>query len=327
MCGLSTRLKNQGFARRVRPRTGKICGVKIRIRYRHNPREVKRDLSRFFSMSLTLLAMLVVALLSALVSMRLAIHAGEVEVPNLAGLTLDEASAQTSKAKLNLGVENRFYSTTVPAGRVLSQSPLPGVSVRKGWHMRITESIGPQRVDIPDTVGMTERDAAMAVRRASLDLGTLSRLPAPGASDIVLAQTPPANAEGVDKPQVSLLLSTAETPAAKAFVMPNLVGISFSAASAKMREMDLRLWAIVPQAAAGAETTSPAGAAPAVALVPAGVVVTQAPAAGMRVTAADSPHVKMSAGAAPSSPSPSNGAERVSQPAPVVRLNPSATQP
>ena len=134
--------------------------VPIRIRYRHNPREVKRDLSRFFSMSLTLLAMLTVALLSALLAMRFAIHAGEVEVPNLAGLTLDEASRLASKGKLNLTVENRFYSTTVPAGRVLSQSPEPGESVRRGWHMRITESIGPQRVSIPDTVGMNSRDAA-----------------------------------------------------------------------------------------------------------------------------------------------------------------------
>jgi beta-lactam-binding protein with PASTA domain len=248
--------------------------------------------------------------------MRLAIHTGEVEVPNLAGMTVEEAADKTTSARLNLTVENRFYSTTVPAGRVLSQSPAPGASVRKGWHMRITESMGPQRVTIPDTVGMNERDAGMAIRRASLDIGATAHLPSPGAQDTVLAQTPPANAEGVDKPEVSLLLSQPESAAPRAYVMPNLVGMSYSAASAKMRDMDLRIYAIVPQQAS-ADPTAPAPAA----MLPAGVVLSQTPAAGMRVSTAESPKVKMSA-AASASPAPAPLA-----PAAVTPATPAAPTP
>ena len=153
----------------------------------------------------------------------------------------------------------------------------------------------------------------------------------------MLAQTPPANAEGVDKPQVSLLLSAPETPAAKAWVMPNLVGLSYSAASARMREMDLRVYAIVPQAASIAPVQGVAApgssgpvapVAPVVQLQPAGVVVSQVPAAGMRVTAADNPRVKMSAGAARpagadvSAATPAGAAAQQSTPAPVVRVTP-----
>lgn len=279
--------------------------MKIRLRYRHNPEEVRAGATRYFRMGMVLLAMSTVALLSALITMRLAIHTAEVEVPNLSGMTVDEAGDKTGGALLNLTVENRFYSTTVPAGRVLSQSPVAGATVRKGWHVRVTESLGPQRVTIPDAVGMNEHDAGMAIRRASLDLGTLAYLPSPGAADIVLAQTPPANAEGIEKPEVGLLLSQAAIAAPKAYVMPNLVGMSFSAANAKMKEMDLHVWAIVPQPATpAADPANPASAAPTpvpVALVPAGVVVSQIPAAGGRVTAADNPHVKMSAGAPASS--------------------------
>ena len=274
--------------------------MKIRLRYRDNTKEVKAEASRYFRMSMVLLAMSTVALLSALITMRLAIHTAEVEVPNLSGMTVEEAGSKTGSSRLNLTVENRFYSTTVPAGRVLSQSPAAGSTVRKGWHVRVTESLGPQRATIPDTVGMNEHDAGMAIRRSSLDMGTLAYLPSPGAADVVLAQTPPANAEGVDKPEVGLLLSQPEAAAAKVYVMPNLVGMSYSAANARMKDMELHVWAIVPQPAAQtADPSAPTGTpAPApVSLVPAGVVVSQVPAAGARVSAADNPHVKMSAGA------------------------------
>ena len=293
--------------------------MKIRVRYRDNAGEVTANAARIFRISMTVLAMSTVALLSALITMRLAIHTGEVEVPNLGGLTVEEAAEKTTGARLNLTIENRFYSTTVPAGRVLSQSPAAGATVRKGWHMRITESIGPQHVTIPDTVGMNEHDAGAAIRRASLDLGALAYLPSSGPPDTVLAQTPPANAEGVDKPEIGLLLSQSQTAAPVAYVMPNLAGMSFSAANARMRDMDLHVWAIVPQPAApAADPSAPAGTAPPAPalLVPAGVVVSQVPAAGMRVSSADNPHVKMSAGAPASS-----------APAPATATSPSAATP
>lgn len=279
--------------------------MSIRLRYRHNPQEVAAQAVRWFRISMVVLAVSTVALLSALITMRLAIHTAEVEVPNLAGMTVEEAGATSTSALLNLTVENRFYSTTVPAGRILSQSPAAGSTVRKGWHMRVTESLGPQQATIPNTLGLNEHDAGMAIRRAALDLGTLAYLPAAGPADTVLAQTPPADGEGIEKPEVGLLLSQAETAAPKAWVMPNLVGLSYSAANARMKELDLHVWAVVPQPAAPpADPTAPPGTTPSpapVVLVPAGVVVTQTPVAGTRVSAADNPHVKMSAGA-PASP-------------------------
>ncbi len=306
--------------------------MKIRVRYRNNTGEVKHGISRAFSIGLTLLAMSTAALLGALLTMRVAIHASEVKVPNLAGQTLDDAADLTHDAKLNLTVENRFYSTTVPAGRVLSQFPAAGTSVRKGWHMRITESIGPQRIPIPDTLGMDQRDAATAIRRASLDLGTLAHIAAPGPADVVLAQTPAPNAEGVDKPEVSLLLSQPIESAHSAWVMPNLVGLNYTTAKARMKEMSLPLYAITPQAAApveaavAADGTVPAEAPP-VPAAPSGPIAAQSPAPGARVTAADNPHVTM-AHAAYTAPAPATASPPAAAPsqsaAPIVRVQPAA---
>lgn len=162
---------------------------------------------RFFNILLGALAMLAVALLSAFLTMRLVIHGREVEVPNVTGLTIAEAGRAAARLGLNLNLENHFYSTTTPAGRVLSQFPAPGTRVRREWVLRIAESIGPQRVSVPNVVGETEREASVTIRRLALDLGTVAYIPAAGPTGVVLAQTPTPDAAGVDGPRISLLVS------------------------------------------------------------------------------------------------------------------------
>ncbi len=167
---------------------------------------------RIFNILLGALAMLAVALLSAFLTLRLAIHGREVVVPDLSGETIAEAAANATNLGLSVNLENRFYSTTVPAGRVFSQSPRPGTKVRRQWTLRITESLGPQRVSVPNVIGKTERAAAVEIRRLALELGTVAYLPAPVPPGIVLTQTPTPNATGIDGPRVSLLVS--ESPGA-----------------------------------------------------------------------------------------------------------------
>ena len=135
------------------------------------------SINRFFNIVLGALAMLVVALLSAFITMRLAIHGREVKVPNLAGLTLADASKQTRSLGLRLTLENRFYSPNTPPGHVLAQYPLPGVTVRRQWAVRVTESLGPQKVAIPDVIGQSERTASINIRRLGLDLGAVASVP------------------------------------------------------------------------------------------------------------------------------------------------------
>ncbi len=188
---------------------------------------------------LTAMAMIVVTLFSAAITLRIALHGHEVTVPDLAGLTVSEASDAALRTGIDLTIENRFYSTTVPAGRILSQAPAAGSSVRHGWQVRVTESLGPQQVTIPDVLGEPVRQASINVRKMQLDLGTLAHIGAPGDPDMVLAQTPPPNA-GVDQPRVNLLLSSTER-ASDEFVMPSFLGMSFATANHMALELGLRV--------------------------------------------------------------------------------------
>jgi beta-lactam-binding protein with PASTA domain len=188
---------------------------------------------------LTGMAMTAVMLISAAITLRVALHVREVTVPGLTGRTMQEASQSALQSGVDLVIENRFYSTTVPAGRVLSQSPQADTVVRHGWQVRVAESLGPQQVTIPDVVGETVRDASVDLRRDRLDLGALAHIDAPGTADMVLAQTPSPDA-GVDQPQVNLLLSgTASNSGANAVVLPSFVGMSAAGAIRAASELGL----------------------------------------------------------------------------------------
>src|SRR4051794_22793842 len=117
-----------------------------------------RSLLRALWMALLLI---IVALASALIAMSLAIHGREVQVPDVRGKTPSEARQLTDGSGLNSQVERQYYSPTVPAGRVLSQMPAPGTTVRRGWDVRLALSLGPQRIAIPEVVGQSQRAAAI----------------------------------------------------------------------------------------------------------------------------------------------------------------------
>src|SRR6266851_998907 len=258
-------------------------------------------MKRFFNLLLGALAMLAVAMLSAFITMRLAIHGREVKVPNLAGLTLSEASRKASSLGLRLNLENRFYSADTPTGHVLAQSPAPGATVRREWAVRVTESLGPQQVAIPDVVGQSERTASVNIRRLSLDLGTVAHLAVPDEGGVVLAQTPGPNAAGVDRPRVSLLLSQPEeAPAQATFVMPSLTGLTLSAAAARVAASGLHIVSAEELSAPAPVTSAPAstGAVPAAPAAPTpgvstGTVVAQTPPAGHRVVKGDAVRVSL----------------------------------
>ena len=112
-----------------------------------------RSVKNFFQVASLLLLLLAVALLSAVTTMQFAIHGAEVQVPALKGMTVADARSETAGLGLNLDVDNRYYSADVAAGHILSQSPAPGTVVRREWLVRVAESLGPQKVEVPAVVG------------------------------------------------------------------------------------------------------------------------------------------------------------------------------
>jgi len=255
---------------------------------------ILQSLKRASTVILGGLAMICVAMVCAFVSLRIAIHGREVEVPNLAGLSDADAASAAKDLGLNLSVENRFYSPTVPQNQVLSQLPVAGARVRRGWQVRITESLGPQQVSVPDVTGQTERPASLILRRLLLDVSGVAHLPAPAPSGIVLAQSPPPNSKGMNGPKVSLLVSDDEIAADEpAYVMPSIVGLTVGAASLRLADAGLHIGTSqTPELTQ--DQTDAAPAETVAASTGAATITSQSPLAGHKVTRADTIHVTLS---------------------------------
>ncbi len=243
---------------------------------------------RFFRLVLGVMALGVVALLSALTTMRFAIHGAEVAVPNLAGLSMAEAAQKMRADGLNLNIENRFYSAETPSGRVLAQSPAPGVVVRREWHVRVTESLGPQRIAIPNVIGQRQREAAIFIRRTGLELGSQAYLPVPSSQpDTIIAQSPPPNASGVDRPRVSLLLSQVLPLQATSYVMPDFTGQNLAAAIATINGAGFKLAPTQADTVAIPSVAATGSLAPPQPTTAPGTIIAQSPLAGYRITAGE----------------------------------------
>jgi beta-lactam-binding protein with PASTA domain len=127
---------------------------------------------KFLTFVLRLMVLVIVFLVSALVAMRFAIHGRQVAVPKVVGMAPMPAEKLLASKGLLLDDSDRFYSADVPEGRIMSQVPAAGEQVRSGWRVRVAESMGPQRVVIPDLVGESERAAEINIRRRGLEMGT-----------------------------------------------------------------------------------------------------------------------------------------------------------
>jgi len=264
--------------------------------WRGGPRDMKSAI-RFAMLALVLV---IVAMVSALTAMRFAIHGQEIAVPPLVGLTPAEAERAASGLGLQISIERQYYSPQIPEGRIMSQLPLPGTKVRRGWQLRVAQSLGKMRVTIPDVTGQSEHAAELNIRRRGLDVASMAEVQAPGIpADQVLAQSPTANETQVAAPKISFLVTAAPEP--QAFVMPSFVGQPLGSASRSLQDAGFRLGNVsvvappspdVGDAARTSGVTAPqvgtvpqAQPAPPVQPTPASIIVSQVPVAGQKVMA------------------------------------------
>jgi serine/threonine-protein kinase len=210
-------------------------------------------------------ALLATYIVFAAASMRWALRAREVQVPDLANQTAIEA--MTTAANLGLAVkvdDARRIDPKVGAGRVMAQDPPSKTTTRQQRTVRVWLSAGQHATVVPALDGQTERAAELRLAQDGLELGPIAEIRSEStASDIVVAQDPPANSTGT---RVALLVNRAEE--ASNYVMPDLIGVSGERASAVLRDQGFRV-AVV------GSTPYPG--------VSGGIVIRQSPQAGFQI--------------------------------------------
>src|SRR5260221_7773939 len=240
---------------------------------------------QFFRMLLLALVLMTVALISALTAMQLAIHGREVTIPKLVGMSPLEAERAGAASGLLVVIERQFYSADIPEGKIMTKRPQPETKVRRGWSIRVAQSLGPQRIGMPEVTGGSERVAELTIRRRGLSLAAVAHVNLPDVpQDRVISQSPPANASGVSAPKISLLVGDGPEPAN--FVMPNLTGQPLGSAMLALQDAGIKVGKVSmrPPAPSPAEPQT-APVTPSAISEPsaASMIVTQTPAPGQKI--------------------------------------------
>jgi serine/threonine-protein kinase len=160
---------------------------------------------------------------------RLVHRVGEVRVPNLGNLTLEQAERAVQPLGLKVSRAGERFDAAAPRGSILDQDPLPDTPVRGKKLVSVTVSLGEESSSVPALNGESLRGARALLERAGLAVGGITRVPSDElAAGLVLGSDPPAESVLPRGAAVSLLLSSGSGE--ESFVMPELLGREIGAA-------------------------------------------------------------------------------------------------
>jgi eukaryotic-like serine/threonine-protein kinase len=133
----------------------------------------------FLQHLLLAVAITVIILLVTLVWLKIYTHHGQaISVPNLTGLTYDEARDVLSSRRLNAEILDSIYANDMPRGTVVKQNPAPNSKVKVKRRIFVTmNAVNPEKVSMPNLVTLSDRQAILALANAGLELGEISYKP------------------------------------------------------------------------------------------------------------------------------------------------------
>ena len=160
-----------------------------------------------------------------------------VPVPNIVGMSEDQAQLALEKQGLDWGTPTRAYSDTVPAGSVVSCQPKVGQKVGLGQAVTAVISRGVETKTVPDVVGKTKDQASAVIKGAGLTLGDVTeQYSASVDSGKVISSDPKAGKVIEHTAKISIVVSKGKEPA----TIPDVTGQSEDEAKKTLEDAGLK---------------------------------------------------------------------------------------
>ncbi|MFM8969935.1 MAG: Stk1 family PASTA domain-containing Ser/Thr kinase [Actinomycetota bacterium] len=158
-----------------------------------------------------------------------------VTVPNLVGLSVQDATNVLKEAGLRLVVDQFVASTDIPANQILVQSPTAGLGARPNSVVTVNVSAGTNTVRVPDVIGDDQTAASKLLSASPLNLVVTIVLET---SDViesgrVIRSEPLGDTAVAPGSSVTLYVSTGKPTVA----VPNAVGKEGSAAATELTSL------------------------------------------------------------------------------------------
>ena len=99
-------------------------------------------------------------------------RAKEVQIPNLQGLTKEEAEQKAKESKLKIEVSEEKYHLEVPEGQIIEQDPKyqDNYKIKEGTTIKVVISKGQEIVEMPKVVGKTRDEATKMLKEVGLEV-------------------------------------------------------------------------------------------------------------------------------------------------------------
>lgn len=142
----------------------------------------------------------------------------EVKVPDLSGMTLEQAEEKLKELDLALGKTNTEYSDSVAKDKIIDQDPREKEKVQAGSEVDVTVSLGKEEpetknVTIPNFVGSYEEDAISIARENNL---VVNKIDYEYSDDyekgIVISQSIPKGTQVAEQTSIDFVVSNGKDP-------------------------------------------------------------------------------------------------------------------
>lgn len=136
-------------------------------------------------------------------------------VPDLKGLTLEQARERLEKLNLAIGAVEKGSNSNMPSDVIISQTPTAGTNAEKGTIVNLV--INSRQEKVPSVVGMTLGDAQKALAAVNMSVGQItgsdSSVKTDDPSSLVVSQSPSAGSNAPSDNQVNLVVGKGQSSA------------------------------------------------------------------------------------------------------------------
>ncbi|MGA2810464.1 MAG: PASTA domain-containing protein [Candidatus Acidiferrum sp.] len=166
--------------------------------------------------------------------------------PNLIGEPISTVMGAINAAGLNLGLISQSLSLTAPDGTVIAQVPAAGSPTSPGSYVNVTLSYNYTLQSVPNIVGDTQAAATSAILAAGYGIGSIGEASSNTApAGTVILQSPLSGSVLSPTTPVSFSISTGPI-GPQSFVVPNVYGLTQSAASSAITGAGLSVGTVTP---------------------------------------------------------------------------------
>ena len=166
----------------------------------------------------------------------------EVELPNIVGLTREEAEQKVKEAKLVFEVEREEYNKDVEENHIISQDPIymeKYNKVKEGSTVKVVISKGQEKAIVPKVVGMTEEEAIEELEKANLKAEIIEETSKKVEEGYVISQDTEAETEVFAGDTVKIHVSTGT--GIKQVTMTSLIGKTEAEAKSEIEGLGLKV--------------------------------------------------------------------------------------